>query len=124
MYFNKFQKNGEINYDSVSEMKFMDMVIEETLRLYPIAQIIGREANKDFEYGDLKFPKKTIINVNVKSISMDPSIYPEPEVFNPYRFDEETKKTRDHLAYLPFGNGPRNCVGMNNLKYLINLINY
>ena len=41
---------------------------------------------------------------------MDPDIYPQPDLFDPYRFDDEIKKSRD--TYLPFGNGPRNCIGM------------
>lgn len=109
------KKNGGINYESVGEMKFMEMVIDETLRLYLAAgAIFDREANEDFEYGDFKVPKKAIVHFNLTCIHMDPAIYPEPEVFNPYRFDEETKKSRDSIAYLPFGDGPRNFVGMIN----------
>ena len=43
---------------------------------------------------------------------MDPNIYPQPDLFDPYRFDDEIKKSRDGITYLPFGNGPRKCIGM------------
>jgi len=104
--------DGKINYESVNEMKFMDMIINETLRLYPLADLMDRVANKDFEYEDIKIPKNAAILVIIKALHMDPNIYPQPDVFDPYRFDDEIKKSRDGITYLPFGNGPRNCIGM------------
>jgi len=100
-------------------MKFMDMIIDETLRLYPVADVVDRKSNKYYEYEDdnnnniIKIPENTNITVVVKSLHMDPNIYPEPDVFNPYRFEnEDIKKSKDGCYYLPFGNGPRNCVGI------------
>ena len=93
-------------------MKFMDMMIDETLRLYPFAQRIDRIASSDYEYNGIKIKKGTAWGVCVSALHLDPEIYPEPEKFNPYRFDEDSKKLRESSAYLPFGGGPRNCVGM------------
>jgi cytochrome P450 family 3 subfamily A len=93
-------------------MKFMDMMIDETLRLYPISQRIERVANDDYEYNGVKIKKGTSWGVCVNALHLDPEIYPDPEKFNPYRFDDNSKKMRDNSAYLPFGAGPRNCVGM------------
>jgi cytochrome P450 len=98
-------------------MKFMDMIIDETLRLYPVAEVVDRNSNKYYEYEDsnniIKIPENTNITVVIKSLHMDPNIYPEPGVFNPYRFEnDDIKKSKDGCYYLPFGNGPRNCVGI------------
>jgi len=97
----------------------MDMIIDETLRLYPVADVVDRKSNKYYEYEDdnnnniIKIPENTNITVVIKSLHMDPNIYPEPDVFNPYRFEnEDIKKSKDGCYYLPFGNGPRNCVGI------------
>ena len=108
-------------------MKFMDMMIEETMRLYPIADRIDRVANSDYEFNGMKFEKGTIWVASIRILHMDPDIYPEPEKFDPYRWDEVTKKTRDSSCYLPFGGGPRNCVGkfqvLNSYNKQINLPN-
>lgn len=56
-------------------------------------------------------PKGTRVMIPVYSIHHDPEIYPKPEIFDPDRFTEENKSRRPHYAYLPFGSGPRNCIG-------------
>ncbi len=93
------------------------MVIDETLRLYPVADVVDRISNKYYEYEDkndtIKIPENTNITIVIKSLHTDPDIYPEPSVFNPYRFEnDDIKKSKDGCYYLPFGNGPRNCVGI------------
>lgn len=103
--------DGEINYESVNEMKFMDMVIDETLRLYPAIIRLDREATSDYEYNGMKIKKGSLIAIPIYSLHYDPNTYPDPEKFDPYRFNDENKKTRDSASYLPFGMGPRNCIG-------------
>ena len=92
-------------------MKFMNMVIDETLRMYPITPRIDRVARNEYTYENIKMNKGDACTVAVWSLHYDQDIYPEPQIFNPYRFTEEAKKTRDSCAYLPFGAGPRNCIG-------------
>ncbi len=64
-------------------MKFMDMIIDETLRLYPVAEVVDRNSNKYYEYEDnnniIKIPENTNITIVIKSLHMDPNIYPEPD---------------------------------------------
>lgn len=91
----------------------MDMVIDETLRLYPPASRFDRIAKNDFEFeGGLKIKKGQGMVVPIHPLHYDPEIYPNPEEFIPERFSEENKKNRDNVAFLPFGIGPRNCIGM------------
>jgi cytochrome P450 len=93
-------------------MKYMDMVIDETLRMYPPGTRLDRVASNDYEYNGLKIEKGQVIMVPIFALHHDPDVYPNPDVFDPERFNEENRKTRDNLAFIPFGAGPRNCIGM------------
>ena len=108
--------DGEINYESVNEMKFMDMVIDETLRLYPAILRMDREATSDYEYNGMKIKKGSLIAIPIYPLHYNPITYPDPEKFDPFRFSDENKKIRDSANYLPFGMGPRNCIGKHILK--------
>jgi cytochrome P450 len=92
-------------------MKFLEMVIFETLRIYPAIPRLNREVTSDYKYKEMFIKKGSLLEILVYVIHHNPDIYPDPEKFDPYRFDEETKKTRDSNAYLPFGSGPRSCIG-------------
>ncbi|CAF0837522.1 unnamed protein product [Brachionus calyciflorus] len=104
--------NGEISYESVSEMKYLSMVIDETLRIFPAAVRLDRIASEDFEYEGIKIEKDQMIVVPIFALHHNKDIYPDPDRFDPERFSDENKQKRDNNAYLPFGNGPRNCLGM------------
>lgn len=94
--------------------------LTETLRKYPPGTLLRRKNNEDYTFNGTKvtIPKGTGVFIPVFAIHHDPSIYPEPETFNPERFNEDAVATRHAMTYLPFGDGPRNCIG--NLKYYIN----
>lgn len=103
--------NGEVSYESVNEMTYMDQCIDETLRLYPPAIRVNRVCNKDYEYNGIKIPKDQIWTVSIWGVHRDPEIYPEPEKYDPERFNEQNRKARENEAFIPFGAGPRNCIG-------------
>ncbi|XP_045140312.1 cytochrome P450 3A4-like [Echinops telfairi] len=100
------------NYDVVNQMEYLDMVVNETLRLYPIAGRIERVCKKDVEVCGLMIPKGTVVMVPSFALQRDPEYWPEPEKFLPERFSKENKDNIDPYLYLPFGTGPRNCIGM------------
>ncbi|XP_046601989.1 probable cytochrome P450 6a13 [Neodiprion lecontei] len=106
------QKFGSLTYDSITEMTYLDKVISETLRKYPSFMILNRECNREVELPVTGFvvPVGTPIVVPVLGIHHDPDIYPEPEKFDPERFNQENTAKRHRYAYLPFGQGPRNCI--------------
>lgn len=107
--------NGELTYDSLKEMHYLDQVFDETLRVYPIVPFIQRVATHDYNSTDdpkYKIEKGTLIFIPVQAIHYDPEIYPDPMKFDPERFSPEEKAKRDVVTYLPFGEGPRNCVGL------------
>lgn len=93
-------------------MVYMDQFIDETLRMYPAVLRLDRVASLDFEYNGMKIKKGMVLDVPVWALHYDPQIYPEPFKFDPDRFNDTNKSKRDRTAFLPFGIGPRNCVGM------------
>ncbi|XP_060064390.1 cytochrome P450 3A24-like [Ylistrum balloti] len=100
------------DFDNIKKLTYMDMVIDETLRIFPPGSRIDRIASRDVTIGNVKVPKGMIINIPVGAIHMDSEYWPDPEKFDPERFTEEAKADRDPYTYLPFGAGPRNCIGM------------
>ncbi|EFA12629.1 cytochrome P450 6a2 [Tribolium castaneum] len=106
--------NGEITYENLFEMKYLDQVFSETLRKYPPGQTLNRRCVKDYTLPGTStiIEKGTPILISAIGVHRDPEYYPDPEKFDPERFSEENKKLRHPFVYLPFGDGPRNCIGM------------
>ncbi|KAK4878672.1 hypothetical protein RN001_011178 [Aquatica leii] len=107
-------KHGDVTYDAVSEMKYFDQVIEETLRKYPPLPTIPRICVEDYKVPgtDVTINKGTSVMVPVLGLHYDSEYYPNPHCFDPERFSEESKKTRHSFTYLPFGAGPKSCLGI------------
>ena len=97
---------------AVMEMEYLDMVLNETLRLYPIANRLERVCKKDVELNGVYIPKGSTVMIPSYALHHDPQHWSEPEEFQPERFSKENKGSIDPYVYLPFGNGPRNCLGM------------
>ncbi|XP_063127926.1 cytochrome P450 3A11-like isoform X7 [Rattus norvegicus] len=99
-------------YDTVMEMEYLDMVLNETPRLYPIGYRLERVCKKDIKLDGVFIPKGSVVMIPFYTLQHDPQHWPEPEEFLPERFSKENKGSIDPYVYLPFGNGPRNCIGM------------
>jgi len=86
----------------------------ETLRKYPPGIFLMRQSTLSYTFNGTKVcvPKDQKIFIPVYAIHRDPSIYPKPDIFNPERFNKEAVQSRHPMFYLPFGDGPRNCIGM------------
>ena len=102
----------QITYEMIGKMTYLDMVISESLRMYPPGYLLLREAKVDFQCKGYTFPKGVSMVVPVYCVHHDPELWPQPDQFNPERFTKEAVENRHPCAYLPFGAGPRNCVGM------------
>ena len=110
-YFSK--NNGQLKYEDIKHLKYLDKVFKETLRKYPAGPILMRKTTSDYTFNDTKvsIPKQMILWIPIFSIHRDPNIYPNPDVFDPERFNEDAIAARHPMHYLPFGDGPRNCIG-------------
>ena len=112
-----FEKNdGDITYESLIEMKYLDMVISEALRKYPPAPINNRLCVKEYElppatngYSKCIIEKDTVIYIPIFAIHRDSKYFPEPDKFIPERFSGETNE-KTNPAFIPFGQGPRKCI--------------
>lgn len=85
----------------------------ETLRKYPPVPVLVRQAQEDYRVPDTDFviQKGTSVWVPAHAIQHDPEYYPEPDKFMPERFSAEQVAERESIKWLPFGDGPRNCIG-------------
>ena len=99
--------------NDLPQLDYTRMVIEETLRLYPPAWIIGRRANEDDEIDGYFIAKDTNCLIPVYQIHRDERHWEEPLKFKPERFSKENSRNRHKFVYFPFGGGPRLCIGNN-----------
>lgn len=84
--------------------------------MYPPGTTLGRICTRNYRIpgAEIIIQKGTQVLIPVLGLHKDPEYYPNPEVFDPDRFTKENKTSRPSIAYLPFGDGPRNCIGKNN----------
>ncbi|KAJ9594227.1 hypothetical protein L9F63_014387 [Diploptera punctata] len=110
--------NNQVTYEAIQDMKYLDMVVNETLRKYPVLPFLDRKSIQSQEIpapsgeGTITIPAGTGIYIPLLGIHYDPKYYPEPEKFNPERFTDENKQSRPNYTHMPFGEGPRTCIGM------------
>uniref|UniRef100_I3MP24 unspecific monooxygenase n=1 Tax=Ictidomys tridecemlineatus TaxID=43179 RepID=I3MP24_ICTTR len=101
-----------VTYNTLMQMEYLDMVVNETLRLYPIGARLVRICKKDIKINGVFIRKGTLVMIPIFVLHRDPKYWPEPEEFLPERFSKKNKDSIDPYVYMPFGNGPRNCIGM------------
>ncbi|CAB3400439.1 unnamed protein product [Caenorhabditis bovis] len=107
-------ENANISFDDINKLNYLEAVIKETLRLYPVAYFAcSREAVNDTILGKIKIDKGTFIEANVMALHRDPEVWGEnAEEFHPERFLEKLENPRHVISWIPFGAGPRQCIGM------------
>ncbi|CAD7087092.1 unnamed protein product [Hermetia illucens] len=105
---------GRLTYETMKEMVYLDQVINETLRKYPPVVALQRKAENNYKVAKTKviIEKGTPVIIPAFEIQRDERYYPNPEKFDPDRFLPEAWKARHPMAFLGFGDGPRNCIGM------------
>ncbi|XP_046423561.1 cytochrome P450 9e2-like [Neodiprion fabricii] len=109
---------GELTYEALHGMRYLDAVMNEALRLYPPAAMVDRLCNKAFELppaapglAPLTLKPGDNIWLPIHGLHRDPEYFSEPEKFQPERFSDENKNKIPTFAFLPFGLGPRSCIG-------------
>ncbi|CAH0629048.1 unnamed protein product [Chrysodeixis includens] len=95
-------------YQELQQMKYLELVLRESMRLCPPVPIIERLITKDCEVGGIKFVKGTSVMIDIFQIQRQPDLYDDPLEFRPERFEGPLKNT---FSWLAFSAGPRNCIG-------------
>lgn len=114
---------NDLTYEQLNKFKYLDTVISETLRLYPAFGVIQRRADRDYDVENTNYiiEKGTTVIIPVYAMHMDPNHFKNPEKFDPDRFNDRNKIKFHPYAYLPYGEGPRQCIGMQFGQMLIKL---
>ena len=97
--------------DDLPNMPWTAAVIDEAMRLHPPAYVTGREATEAVTIGGHHFPARAILLLNIRGIQRRPDYFPAPLAYKPERFLPEQKKARPRHHFMPFGAGPRVCIG-------------
>ncbi|CAF4959511.1 unnamed protein product [Pieris macdunnoughi] len=107
----KKSQNGSLDLTIQADLKYLNCVIKEALRMYPPLGWLDRETLNDYKVDEnLTIPAGTPIYVNGIGMQYDSDIYPDPETFNPERFLPENEKDLKPFTFMPFGEGPRSCI--------------
>ncbi|XP_055696998.1 probable cytochrome P450 9f2 [Phlebotomus papatasi] len=111
----KKSEEKSLNYDTLKQLKYLDMVVSEVLRKWS-GPALDRVCTRDFTFKydvdkEYTFHKNDLIWIPTASYHHNPEFFPNPEKFDPERFSDENKDSINLSAYAPFGIGPRNCIG-------------
>ncbi|XP_047538137.1 cytochrome P450 6B5-like isoform X2 [Vanessa atalanta] len=107
-----FNKHGVIKYECVNELPYVEACIEEALRLYPVLPLITREVMNSYILPTgLRLKKGDRIHIPIDYIHRQPENFPDPTSYRPERFFGDEKKKIKQYTYMPFGEGPRVCIG-------------
>jgi cytochrome P450 len=98
-------------FEDVARLKYTEMVLAESMRLYPPAWALGRMALNDIEIGGYVVPKKSLVLMSQYVMHHDARYFAEPVRFDPERWSPQLRETRPQFSYFPFGGGPRRCIG-------------
>lgn len=102
----------DIGPEDVDRLVFTQQVVQESLRLFPPAPALTRQAKEDTRIGPHQISRKSSVFVAIWSLHRNERLWEQPAAFDPDRFAPEKAKARHRFAYLPFGGGPRVCIGM------------
>lgn len=98
-------------YDFVNSLDYLDQVFCEVLRLYTPGYLVHRRCNEACTINGITIPQNVDVFMPPYVLHRDPALWPDPEKFDPDRFSPENRDTQEAYSYMPFGVGPRQCIG-------------
>jgi len=98
-------------FEDVSQLQYTEMVLAESMRLYPPAWALGRLTLEECEIAGYVVPRKSLVLMSQFVMHRDPRYFPDPQRFDPNRWTAEARESRPQFSYFPFGGGPRRCIG-------------
>ncbi|XP_026740682.1 cytochrome P450 6B2-like [Trichoplusia ni] len=104
---------NKLKYECVAEMSYLEACVDEALRLYPVTGVLLRETSVDYVFPNgLKIEKGLRVHLPLYKLHYNPDYFPDPKEYRPERFYGEEKRNIKPYTYMPFGEGPRICLGM------------
>lgn len=102
-----------VSFLSNISLYFLEIALVESMRMYPPLSTLSRVCTKDYELRDtdIVIEKGTSVVISPWGLGRDPEYFPDPDRFDPDRFSAEEKAKRHPYVHIPFGEGPRNCIG-------------
>lgn len=100
-----------ISLDGVGQLKYLEMVLKESMRLLPVTTVVSRQTAAKAELKGYTLPKRRLVLLSPWVLQRNEAYFPEPLTFQPERFDPENGQEIKKYAYLPFSTGPRICIG-------------
>ncbi|MFG1798741.1 cytochrome P450 [Micromonospora carbonacea] len=100
-----------VRYEDLGRLQYTHRVVKETLRLYPTTWMLMRRPLVDVDLGGYRLPADAMVLFSIFALHRDPALFPDPEHFDPDRWLPARAETIPPHAYLPFGAGPRGCIG-------------
>lgn len=108
-----YERDRNLDYNTVNELPFLDSVIFETLRLFPpITGAVTRQSSADYKWKGMTIPANTAICIPLYFLQRDPDVWQDAETFDPMRFYGANKSRASSPSFQAFGFGPRNCIGL------------
>ena len=111
-----------VDYSRLHSLHYTISVLDEAMRIYPPFWMIDREAQADDEFKGMKIPKGTTVIPYIYGVHHNENVWKDPEKFDPSRFDAVQGEKNHPFAHIPFGGGPRVCIGQNMAKMQILLV--
>ena len=107
------EKEDDVDYEDIQKLEYIEAVAMESMRMSPVGFQTERVCTKDYTLSTgLHLPKGTRVQFLTAGLHRDPKYYSDPDKFDPERFNKENRNDVNPYTYLPFGTGPRNCIGM------------